>query len=60
MIEVSDHKGNKVSFHKEDVKEYREYSDSRYPTINSIITFYDGGVIEATNSYNYIKKELNE
>jgi hypothetical protein len=59
MIEVTQH-GRKKLIRTKDIRDVREYCDTRYPSINCIITLYDGIKIECVEPYHVIRKLIAE
>ena len=56
MIEISDKLDNKILIDEKEIKEVKEYFDTRYPSIKCIIRLYDGRTIESCMNYDIVKK----
>lgn len=56
MIELIDYLGNKILVNSKNIEFIKEFYDSRYPSINTVVKMYNGRKYDCVQKYNIIKE----
>lgn len=59
-VELITFQGRKISVQSKDIRSISEPNDLRYPSIRSVIKFYDGKKIDCSLSYNEVQILINK